>query len=434
MNIDEFRGKHEGRSAVVMGAGPSLYFVQPESLRRHLTIAVNSAILKVPSSNYFVSADQGVFGFKYWDKVREVSCPVIMGNHQNDGTFLYIMHQGINPNRIILYEKDPKMRWRIEADSKTIIPGTCSLHCAIHIAFLLGCSPVYLVGADCRYREGKKYFWEFDPNMHGELRTGEKTSWIRDERRKGRKVPVGKYGPSKNPGGDGYLGSFYHGWEKLLGANLDRRIIDVSEGALSGKVFPAVSIDDFNKNPLAAERLLYNRIWKTKGGSYGASSPEENLFRRYPPLTLRTGKRPLVVGAGNGKGFRLLLKRGLDVYACDISPEATKYYKDCPKRFKVCAAHKMPYKDAEFDAVVCVDVLEHIPEPYILPSLVEIGRVCQPGGYLILQAHCGPSVFEKDLHVTIRPHDQWLRWFGTLGKITWSEKNGMNLSVTVRKA
>jgi SAM-dependent methyltransferase len=44
----------------------------------------------------------------------------------------------------------------------------------------------------------------------------------------------------------------------------------------------------------------------------------------------------------------------------------------------------VPEPDASFDAVLCTEVLEHVPEP--LKAFQEFSRLLKPGGYLILTA------------------------------------------------
>jgi ubiquinone/menaquinone biosynthesis C-methylase UbiE len=44
----------------------------------------------------------------------------------------------------------------------------------------------------------------------------------------------------------------------------------------------------------------------------------------------------------------------------------------------------IPEPDASFDAIMCIEVFEHIPEP--LAALAEFGRLLRPGGQLILTA------------------------------------------------
>jgi SAM-dependent methyltransferase len=56
----------------------------------------------------------------------------------------------------------------------------------------------------------------------------------------------------------------------------------------------------------------------------------------------------------------------------------------------VCGAEAMPFGDAEFDCVTCIEVLEHIPAALRRAALQEIYRVLKPGGELVLQVpHAG---------------------------------------------
>jgi SAM-dependent methyltransferase len=57
---------------------------------------------------------------------------------------------------------------------------------------------------------------------------------------------------------------------------------------------------------------------------------------------------------------------------------------------------RMPFEDESFDTILCIQVIEHTPEPQAL--LEEIARVLRPGGLLVLSA---PFAFR--LHE--EPHD-----------------------------
>lgn len=62
----------------------------------------------------------------------------------------------------------------------------------------------------------------------------------------------------------------------------------------------------------------------------------------------------------------------------------------------VCDAVRLPLADASFDAVICAEVLEHVPEPEKILS--EINRVLSPGGRVYITA---PFLFP--IHAD--PHD-----------------------------
>ncbi len=45
-------------------------------------------------------------------------------------------------------------------DEKTIV-GTNSVHVAVHIAYLMGCSPIILLGMDCSWEDSKLHFYDW---------------------------------------------------------------------------------------------------------------------------------------------------------------------------------------------------------------------------------------------------------------------------------
>jgi len=101
------------------------------------------------------------------------------------------------------------------------------------------------------------------------------------------------------------------------------------------------------------------------------------------------GGRLLEVGAGEGYLARLLAGHIQEKYgvapaemlsACDLHPENFK-----PRELncdRVDPDGRLPYSDASFDRVTCVEVFEHIEDQFALAR--EFFRVLKPGGRLIL--------------------------------------------------
>lgn len=101
-----------------------------------------------------------------------------------------------------------------------------------------------------------------------------------------------------------------------------------------------------------------------------------------------SGKKVLDLGAGPGyltwKLDEFLANRGLDgrdvITACDLFPEQFRYDR------LTCVfgdfAEKLPFDDAAFDIVLCMEVIEHTPDQKHL--MAEIARVLKPGGRAIV--------------------------------------------------
>ncbi len=165
----EAAGRHAGQTAFVLGAGPSLRHVDPERLKCGVTFTVNSAILKMPDCDYWVSDDQDTRNWEYFGRVVMPSSCLKLVDANRLGRYTRGYTGFVNYVRQNWYDwHDPRTgvydysKLSMTDDPTRPLAGTrTSVATAVHIAHVMGCSPVVLLGCDCRYEDGKRWFWEF---------------------------------------------------------------------------------------------------------------------------------------------------------------------------------------------------------------------------------------------------------------------------------
>ncbi len=214
--------KHKGIPAIVLGSGPSLHNLDWELIKPYITIAVNSAILKAPKSNYYFSCDFGMTVWKSWLTLRNLKCDLILYNV--DVGFRHLEYltkentfEGIDESRVHYFDmKDSDLKM----DTVELIRGSTSTQVAVHFAHLLGCSPIYLIGCDCKYVDGKYHYYDFPEEVVDKYRKSEYEDF------KPRNLIVQKGDSNK------YLDGHFEIWKKIREQNPDINIIDKSEGRL----------------------------------------------------------------------------------------------------------------------------------------------------------------------------------------------------------
>ncbi len=99
------------------------------------------------------------------------------------------------------------------------------------------------------------------------------------------------------------------------------------------------------------------------------------------------GKAVLDLGCAGGFMAEAMAARGANVTGIDPAAEAVEAARRHARsaghaiRYDVGVGEALPYGAADFDAVVCVDVLEHVADLHKV--LDEVARVLRPGGLLL---------------------------------------------------
>jgi len=75
----------------------------------------------------------------------------------------------------------------------------------------------------------------------------------------------------------------------------------------------------------------------------------------------------------------------------------------------ICDATSIPAEDESFDAILCTEMLEHVPEPLLV--IREISRLLKPKGKLLLTAPLGSGIHQEPHHYYGGFTPYWYRRF-----------------------
>jgi ubiquinone/menaquinone biosynthesis C-methylase UbiE len=113
-----------------------------------------------------------------------------------------------------------------------------------------------------------------------------------------------------------------------------------------------------------------------------------------PILHRLAGMTVLDIGCGAGDFSQAVIDNGGTVYPLDVSLSAAqRTLARCEALPAVASAEDLPYRDGIFDAVLCLDVLEHCEAD--ARAAAEVARVLKPGGVLIVTVPINPNRFDS---------------------------------------
>jgi len=228
-NLEEFNGKHEGQAAFILAPGPSLSLISviKPALHSFVTISVNSAYA-MSETDYFVSDDSEVAVWSYFahDLRNSPNTTVFLYEDKLKNTVPWFGDRAVLFRHRLGY--NITNTYEHENSINKIVQCRTSLASAIHIAHIMGCSPIIVLGLDCVRVNGLRWFWQFD-------------SWKRKPQRlDGRKAD--KYNHIRSSG-DSDLSSILHYW-KTQGKEINKTCEVYNASDISKvDVFPYVDLN-----------------------------------------------------------------------------------------------------------------------------------------------------------------------------------------------
>lgn len=128
----------------------------------------------------------------------------------------------------------------------------------------------------------------------------------------------------------------------------------------------------------------YDRVFQR---AKGVQSKWHHTKFAYIRRFISSGQRHLDIGCGPGT-FIGTLDEAIRSVGVDIASQQISYaraqYGSASHRFEVMARGCLPFGEAAFDVVTCIELLEHLSENEGEELLAEARRVLKPGGLLVV--------------------------------------------------
>ena len=162
------------------------------------------------------------------------------------------------------------------------------------------------------------------------------------------------------------------------------------------------------------------------------TSIKNNFFQRYwhtrrfseVRKVISPAKIVLDIGCADGTFTKVVFEKtgakqliGIDVLPNSIDYVKKKFGKKETMKFMVADAHNLPFNDEKFDAVFCLEALEHVVDP--LRVLQEIYRVLKTKGYVVVLVPSENWLFHSIV---------WPLWQMFPGKNIWKHTHLHNFS------
>lgn len=152
----------------------------------------------------------------------------------------------------------------------------------------------------------------------------------------------------------------------------------------------------------------FEEIWDQVPPDYYQEGVKKNILQRLwhinklknviNSIKLRHTNPLNILDVGSASGWFLYeLKKEFGNAECvgiDVYKKAIDYGKRKYKNIKLVKAdaHKIPFKDREFEVIICCEVLEHVEEPEVV--IKEMRRVLKENGTLIVEIDTSNWLFK----------------------------------------
>lgn len=140
-------------------------------------------------------------------------------------------------------------------------------------------------------------------------------------------------------------------------------------------------------------------------------------FREVAKLIEPSGGKILDIGSNDGTFTKVILDKsraskviGIDVLSKSVSFAKRRFARSNKVSFRVADAHSLPFQSKEFDAVFCLETMEHVENPDMV--ILEARRVLKDTGYMVVLVPSENWLFRRIIWPL------WTKWRGKIWKHT----------------
>jgi hypothetical protein len=170
----------------------------------------------------------------------------------------------------------------------------------------------------------------------------------------------------------------------------------------------------FGWSPASDQMVTYDADYHASN-SYTQGTNEERQIKSVQAQIIRELVNPakcVIAGCSNGELVRQCRAIGLDAWGFDVIPELNDIaFEEVRQYLRIGSLTNIPYeREQNFDTLVAIDVLEHIPETEIPQMVHEWERLGVQKLVLLINL----NQFWYPGHITLRPLSWWAeQWKGS---------------------
>lgn len=144
--------------------------------------------------------------------------------------------------------------------------------------------------------------------------------------------------------------------------------------------------------------------------AYAERVPHEDVPSLHKVFQDHEVRRILDLGCGDGRHLVYFARRGFEMHGLDKAPTAIRLAEEwlakdsLRAKLACCDMGTIPYSEEFFDAVICVQVINHHRIEGVRRTVSEIYRVLRPGGWLFLTVTTARPTQPPENSVEVEPN------------------------------